>query len=60
MPELATRLRAMRVELVETMTRELAAEGNWWAWLPLLARVETAIHAVEAVMVEHELEADGS
>ena len=48
MTELAARLRAMRAELVETIVAELAAEGDWHAWLPLLAQVETAIRAVEA------------
>ena len=52
MPELNTHLRTMRAELVETMANELAAEGNWYAWLPLLAQVETAIRAVEAVESE--------
>ena len=52
MPELATCLRALRSELVGTMASALAAEGNWHAWLPLLAEVETAIQAVETVMEE--------
>ena len=54
MPELVTHLRSMRAELVETMAREVAAEDDWHAWLPLLAQVETAIQAVEAVMRERE------
>ncbi len=54
MAELAARLRALRAELVDTMAHELAAEGDWHAWLPLLAQVETAIQAVEAVMEESE------
>ncbi len=54
MAELAARLRAMRAELVETMAGELAADGDWHAWLPLLAQVETAIQAVEAVAEERE------
>ncbi len=49
MPELATCLRAMRADLVNRMGAELAADGPWHAWLPLLAQVETALQAVEAV-----------
>ena len=60
MPELIAELRAMRSELVETMARELAAEGDWRCWLSLLAQVEATIRAVGAVMEERELEADGS
>ncbi len=52
MPELATRLRIMRAELVETMASELAADGDWHAWLPLLAQVEVTLRAVEAVAKE--------
>ena len=52
MSELAAHLRAMRTELVGTMASELAADGDWHAWLPLLAQVETAIRAVEAVTEE--------
>ena len=52
MPELIAHLRAMRSELVETMANEIAADGDWHAWLPLLAQVETAIRAVEAVESE--------
>ena len=52
MPELAARLRAMRGDLVETMAGELAADGPWQAWLPLLAQVEMALQAVQAVMEE--------
>ncbi len=52
MPELIAELRALRSELVETMAREITAEGDWHAWLPLLAQVEAAIRAVEAVMEE--------
>ena len=48
MPELISHLRAMRVELVETMLAELAADRGIHSWLPLLAQVETAIQAVEA------------
>ncbi len=54
MPELIERLRAMRAELVETMASELAADGGWHVWPPLLARVQGAIQAVEAVMGERE------
>ncbi len=54
MPELATRLRIMRAELVETMAGALAGDGDWHAWLPLLAQVQGAIQAVEAVMRELE------
>ena len=60
MADLAAHLRALRAELVETMAGALAAGGNWHGWLPLLAQVEAAIRAVEAVMEERELEADGS
>ena len=52
MPELAAHLRSLRAELVETMVAELAADGDWHGWLGLLATVETAIQAVEAVMEE--------
>ena len=52
MPELIARLRAMRVEMVEQMAGALAADGDWWAWLPLLAQVETALQAIEAVVEE--------
>ena len=50
MPELIAQLRAMRAELVGAMADD--AEGAWHAWLPLLAQVEMAIRAVEAVMEE--------
>ena len=50
--ELADHLRAMRADLVGTMASALAADGDWHAWLPLLARVEAAIRAVEAVTEE--------
>ena len=60
MSELAARLRVLRAELVETMAGALAGDGDWHGWLPLLAQVEAAIRAVEAVMEERELEADGS
>ena len=36
------------------MASTLVADGDWHAWLPLLAQVETAIQAVEAVMEERE------
>ena len=52
MPELAAHLRALRAELVETMAGALAADGDWHAWLPLLAQVQGAIEVVEAVMGE--------
>ena len=52
MPELAAHLRTMRAELVERMAGALAADGDWQAWLPLLAQVETALQAVEAVVEE--------
>ena len=52
MTELAIHLRAQRAELVERMAVELAADGAWHAWLPLLAQVEVAIRAVGAVMEE--------
>ena len=52
MPELAAHLRALRAELVETMVAELAADGDRHGWLGLLATVETAIQAVEAVIEE--------
>ena len=52
MPELAAHLRSLRAELVETMVAELAADGDWHGWLGLLATVETAIQAVEAVIEE--------
>ena len=37
MPELAAHLRALRADLVETMASELARDGDWHAWLSLLA-----------------------
>ena len=49
MSELIARLRAMRAELVETMAKEIVAEGDWHTWLPLLAQVQTCLQAVEAV-----------
>ena len=52
MPELVSHLRAQRAALVERMAGELAADGDWCCWLSLLARIETAIKAVEAVMEE--------
>ena len=52
MPELATRLRTLRTELIERMAAELAADRGIHSWLPLLAQVETAIQAVEAVVEE--------
>ena len=52
MVELTSRLRALRAELVETMAVALASDGDWHAWLPLLAQVETAIQACQAVMEE--------
>ena len=52
MPELVTRLRDLRAELVKRMAVELAADGDWHSWLPLLAQVETAIQACQAVMEE--------
>ena len=52
MPELAARLRTMRAKLVDTMANELAADGDWHSWVPLLAQTELAIRAVEAVMEE--------
>ena len=52
MVELAARLRSLRTELVETMAGALASDGDWHAWLPLLAQVEVAIKAVEAVAEE--------
>ena len=53
MPELATRLQALRAELVNTMASELEADGEWRNWIPLLGQVETAIRAVGAVMGEN-------
>ena len=49
MPELISHLKAIRADLCNRMANELAAEGDWHAWLPLLARIETAIQAVAAV-----------
>ena len=43
------KLRAMRAELVETLGSEIAVDREIHSWLPLLAQVETAIRAVEAV-----------
>ena len=56
MPELAARLRVLRAELVETMASELAADGNWLAWVSLLAEIETAIQACQATMEEESSE----
>ena len=50
--ELLERLVVMRAELAATMANEIAAEGDWHAWLALLSQVETAIRAVKAVMGE--------
>ena len=52
MPELAAHLRDLRAELTATMASELAADRGIHSWLPLLAQVEAAIQAVEAVMEE--------
>ena len=52
MVELTSHLRALRAELVERMAGELADDGAWHGWLPLLAQVETALQAVEAVEKE--------
>ena len=52
MAELAAHLRALRADLVETMAVELTADGDWHSWLPLLAQVQVALRAVEAVMEE--------
>ena len=59
MSELAAHLRGLRADLVERMAGALAADEDWHVWLPLLAQVETAIQAVEAVMSEREVEAGG-
>ena len=52
MSELIAHLRVLRANLVERMTSELAADGNWLAWVSLLAEIETALQAVEAVVEE--------
>ncbi len=52
MSELGARLRALRAELIGAMASELAADDDWHAWLPLLARIETAVQAVGAVVEE--------
>ena len=52
MPELIARLRAQRADLVELMASELQADGDWHAWLSLLAQVQVALQAIEAVMEE--------
>ena len=49
MPELIERLQTMRANLVEQMANEIAADGDWHAWLPLLAQVQVCIQAVEAL-----------
>ena len=49
MPELITRLRTMRADLAEQMATQLEHEGDWHAWLPLLAQVQVCIEAIEAV-----------
>ena len=54
MTELITRLRAMRAELADTMASESAADRCVYSWLPLLAQVETAIRAIEAIEGERE------
>ena len=59
MPDLATHLRALRAELVETMAAELDADRGIHSWLPLLANIHAAVQAVEAVMSEREAEAGG-
>ena len=42
----------MRASTVKTMTDELARDEGWASWLPLLAQIEVAIRAVEAVEEE--------
>ena len=54
MSELIERLQTMRAGLVGQMAVSLEHEENWHTWLPLLAQVEAAIQAVEAVMEEGE------
>ena len=52
MLELAAHLRAQRADLVERMANALAADGDWHGWLGLLAQVQVALQAVEAVVEE--------
>ena len=50
--ELRRKLAALRADLVGRMAVRLEHESDWYAWLPLLAQVETVIRAVEAVAEE--------
>ena len=52
MAELIAHLRALRAELAETMAHELAADRGIHSWLPLLAQVQVALLAIEAVEKE--------
>ena len=47
--ELADHLHTMRAELVATMAADLAAGCDIHSWLPVLAQIQTALVAVEAV-----------
>ena len=50
MIELADHLRTMRADLAATMAGGLAAGCDVHSWLPLLAQIQMALVAVEAVM----------
>ena len=52
MIKLADHLRTMRAELVATTAAELATGRDVHSWLPLLAQIQTALVAVEAVVEE--------
>ena len=54
MDDLIAKLRAMRADLVGIMANEVAADREVHSWLPLLAQIQAAIRAVEAVMGESE------
>ena len=47
--ELRRKLAALRADLVGQMAARLEHEGDWHAWLPLLAQAQVCIQAVEAV-----------
>ena len=54
MSDLIAKLREMRATTVKRIAGELARDEAWASWLPLLAQVEVAIRAVEAVEAEGE------
>ena len=47
--ELRRKLAALRLDLVGGMAMQLENDGDWFAWLPLLAQVESCIRAAATV-----------